>query len=259
MKLGLVTYNLARNWDLPAIIERCEELGLAAVELRTTHKHGVEPSLSKSQRAEVKKRFANSKVVLWGLGTTCEFHEPDPAAVARNVEQAKQFAELARDVGAKGIKVRPNRLPKGIDEEKTLEQIGTSLRVCGEAAAGLGIEVWVEVHGSGTAHPPRMRRIMDIADHPNVGVTWNSNYPLDLKDGSIRPYFELLRHKIYSVHINELVNGYPYRELFTLLNAAGYDRYTLIEAQALKGDPIEDTARFLRFYKALWEAWSQPA
>jgi len=261
MKLGLVTYNIARDWDLPTLIANCRKLGLAAVELRTTHAHGVEPTLPAARRAEVKKRFADAGIVLWGLGTSCEFHDPDPAIVEKNIETAKAFLQLAHDVGAKGIKVRPNRLPKDADEaekQRTLERIGRAVRKVGQAAASLDLEVWVEMHGSGTAHPPCMRRIMDVADLPNVGVTWNSNLGFDLKDGSVKPYFELMRDKIYSVHINELINGYPYRELFTLLNTSGYDRYTLIEAQPLKTGDATDIERFLRYYIALWEAWSQP-
>ena len=47
MKLGLVTYNIGRNWDIETIIEKLEAAGFEAVELRTTHKHGVEPSLDR--------------------------------------------------------------------------------------------------------------------------------------------------------------------------------------------------------------------
>ncbi|HSW45926.1 MAG TPA: TIM barrel protein [Phycisphaerae bacterium] len=258
-KLGLVTYNLAKDWDLPTIIQRCREIGLAAVELRTGQKHGVEPGISKNQQKEVRKRFTDSPVVLWGLGTACQYHEVDPAAVARNIEETKRFAELAHDVGAKGVKVRPNGLPKDVPVEKTLEQIGRALRTCGQAAADLGVELWVEVHGSGTCEPRHMRKIMDWADHPNVGVTWNSNLPCDLIDGSILQGFDLLADKIRSVHINELINGYPYRELFGLLRGRGYDRYTLMEIQGLAGPDPADTTRFARFYAGLWDALSSPA
>ena len=49
-KLGLVTYNVPKDWDLPTILKVCQEVGIAAVECRTTHKHGVEPTLSPQQR-----------------------------------------------------------------------------------------------------------------------------------------------------------------------------------------------------------------
>ncbi len=256
MQLGLVTYNIAADWDIPTIIERCRQVGLTAVELRTTHRHGVEPDISKARRAEVRKQFADAGIVLWGLGSACEYHAPDQAVVTQNIELTKRFVELAHDLGAKGVKVRPNGLPADVEETKTLQQIGNALRVCGEAAAQAGVEIWVEVHGRGTAHPPHMRTIMDIANHPSVGVTWNSNHPHDLKDGSVRPYFELLQDRIHSVHINELISPYPWRELFQLLNGAGYDRYALIEIQPLKGAQAEDAIRFLNYYRTLWDAWS---
>jgi len=255
-RLGLVTYNLAADWDLDALIRRCREVGLSAVEFRTTHKHGVEPSLSKEQRKEVRKKLEDSGLSAWSLGSVCEYHSPDPVVLARNMEDSRRFVELAADIGAKGVKVRPNGLPKEVSEDKTLEQIGKSLHAVGEMAAAAGVEIWCEMHGSGTAEPSRMRRIMDVADHPKVGVTWNSN-GVDVKNGSVKESFELMKGKIYCVHINDLVGGYPYRELFSLLNQAGYDRSALIECPALKSGNADDTVRFLKYYKALWEEWSK--
>ena len=34
-QLGIVTYNIAKNWDLPTILDRLEKLGYEGVELRT--------------------------------------------------------------------------------------------------------------------------------------------------------------------------------------------------------------------------------
>jgi hypothetical protein len=62
MKLGLVTYLWGQYWDLPAVIANCAKTGILGVELRTEHKHGVEPNLSPQQRQEVKQRFADSPI-----------------------------------------------------------------------------------------------------------------------------------------------------------------------------------------------------
>jgi sugar phosphate isomerase/epimerase len=239
MKLGLVTYNLAKDWDLETIIRRCKATKFEGVELRTTHAHGVEPSIGPERRKEVRRMFEESGLKLWGLGTVCEFHSPDPDILRKNIELCKDFVILARDVGATGVKVRPNALPAGVPEERTLEQIGNALRECGGFASNEGVEIWLEVHGSGTSHPPRIRRIMEICDHPSVGVCWNSN-DTDIKDGSVREYFELLRPYIKSVHINELWREeYPWRELF--------NRFTLAE---IPESP--DPERIMRYYRALW-------
>jgi sugar phosphate isomerase/epimerase len=202
----------------------------------------------------VKKQFADSGIVFWGCGSVCEFHSPDPAVVKKNVETCKQFAQLVHDLGGTGVKVRPNGVAKGASLEKTVAQIGKALAECGEAAEGFGVEIWVEVHGAVTQEPATMKAIMEACGHKSVGVTWNSNPP-DVKGGSVKPSFDLLRPWIKSCHINEIYKDslgvYPYRELFRLLREAGYDRYTLIEVGRTPPD-VASGEEMLKYYKALW-------
>ena len=250
MKLGLVTYNMAKDWDLDTLIEMCVKTDFEGVELRTEHKHGVEPNISKTQRTEVKKRFEDSPVTLWGLGTICEYDSPDEKIVKENIETTKIFAQLAHDVGACGIKVRPNRLhtEEGISLETTLEQIGIALRKCGNAAKDLGVEIWVEVHGGGTDHVPHIRAVMDIADHDNVFVCWNSNDNDRLEDKTIGKNLDLLISKIHSVHMRDLYQkDYPYRELVDGLKAVHFTGFCLAEIQ-----DSSDPERVLRYYSALY-------
>jgi sugar phosphate isomerase/epimerase len=253
-RLGIVTYNVAAKWDVPTILKVCSNVGLSPVELRTTHKHGVEPSLGKDARKQVGRQFADAGVEIWGCGSTCEFHSPDPAVVRKNIETCKEFVQLAADIGGRGVKVRPNALPKEVPVEKTLEQIGKALIECGKAAADAGVELWVEVHGGGTSHPPHCKTIMEHCGHTKVGLTWNSN-ATDIKDKSVAEYFHLLRPWVRSCHINELWKDskgiYPYRELFRLFRETGYDRVTLCEVG--KTPPDADSGEeLLRYYKALW-------
>src|SRR5262245_14405623 len=246
-KLGLVTYNLAKDWDTSTIIKNCEATGFEAVELRTTHKHGVEPTSSKEMRAEVKNRFAGSKVRLLSLGSVCEFHSPELSTVRQNIDECKRFIELAHDIGAIGVKVRPNGIPKEVPEDKTIAQIGAALRECGEFAKGSGIEVWVEVHGRDSSQPARMAKMMRAANHPQVAICWNSNQE-DVTNGSIKQNFALLKPWLRNAHINELWKPeYPWRELFGLMKAAAYNRYCLAEIPETS-DPL----RLMRYYRALW-------
>jgi sugar phosphate isomerase/epimerase len=249
--LGLVTYNAARDWDLDTILAVCQEVGLEGVEFRTTHRHGVEPSLDAGQRASVRDRCRKAGLLQVSLGTTCEFHSPDAAEVRRNVEECTRFVTLAHDIGARGVKVRPNGLPPGVPRERTVAQIGRALAECGASAGELGVEIWMEVHGRDTQVPASARAIMDACGHPNVGVTWNSN-PTDVVSGSIRPSFDLLRPFIRCCHISDLWSDYPYAELFALLTASGYDRFTLCEY----GQPVDaaEGPAFLRRYKERWLA-----
>lgn len=246
MQLGAVTYNVLKDWDLDRIIRTLRDLGYAAVELRTGHKHGVEPSLDPAARKAVAARFANSRVRLLSFGTTCEFQSPDPSERRRNIETAKSFIDLAHDTGALAVKVRPNGFPKGASEQETIANIGAALAELGAEGARKGVEIWLEVHGAGTQNPPVAAAIMRAARHENVGLCWNSN-PTDVLEGSVKQSFALLSPWIRNCHINELTSAYPWRELFALLRKSGYERYTLCEA-AESPEP----ERFLRWYRTLW-------
>jgi sugar phosphate isomerase/epimerase len=253
-KLGIVTYNVPKDWDLPTLLKVCREVGITAIECRTTHKHGVEPTLTADERRAVKKQFADSGVVFWGCGSVCEFHSDDPKVVQKNVEDCKEFVKLVHDLGGRGVKVRPNGVPKGADEQKTFEQIGRALKECGAAAADAGIEICVEVHGPTTQIPKNMKTIMEACGHKAVGVTWNSN-ATDVENGSVAHSFDLLKPWIRSCHINDLENDakgkYPYRELFKLLRGISYDRFTMCEVGTAYG--VEEGTKFLKGYKSLWE------
>jgi sugar phosphate isomerase/epimerase len=246
MHLGAVTYNVLKDWDLDTILSRLSALGYEAVELRTGHAHGVEPSLDDNAREAVHGKFAHSKLRLLSYGTTCEFQSPDPVIRRKNVEEGKRWIGLAHDTGALAIKVRPNGLPKEVPREQTIQNIGEALRELGDYGSQKGIEIWMEVHGQDTQNPPVSAAIMKAANHRNVGACWNSN-PTDVVNGSVQASFHLLSPFIRNCHINELTNDYPWRELFSLLRKSGYQRYTLCEAAESK-----EPERFLRFYRSLW-------
>ena len=249
-KLGTVTYNIAKDWDVDTIIKNLAAIGMDGVELRTTHKHGVELSLTPAQRAEVRKKFDDSPVKIGGLGTICEYHSPDPAVVRKWIEETKQWCQLARDVGSPGVKVRPNGLPKTVPEEQTLEQIGRSLKECGEAAKDQGVLIQLEVHGAGTSRLPNIRKILDYGgNHPAVKVCWNSN-PTDLLDGGFASNFKLVRDQIGQVHMRDLFEDYPWRDLIRALHDIKFEGYCFAEIPE-SADPV----RVLRYFRGMFLAY----
>jgi sugar phosphate isomerase/epimerase len=254
LRLGLVTYNWGAAWDVPTLIDNCAATGFTGVELRTTHRHGVEPTLDARQREDVRRRFADSPVQLVGLGSVCEYHSPDPAILAKNIEETKRFVLLCKDVGGTGVKVRPNALPPDVPVEKMLEQIGRALNDVARHAADHGVQIRLEVHGAGTKELPNIRTIMDVADHPGTVLCWNCN-PSDLDGAGCAANFDLVQDRLGTVHIHDLrTDTYPWADLFSRLRtcaAPGFTGWCLLEEGKVPADVVaameENHREFARY------------
>lgn len=244
MRFGLVTYQWGADWDLPTLLSNCSKAGVFGVELRTTHKHGVEPTLNAAQRSDVKARFADSPVTLVGLGSAEEFHSPDADKLAAAIEATKAFIKLSHDVGGSGVKVRPNDLPADVPREKTIEQIGRALNEVAAFGSDYGQQVRLEVHGGKTSPLPVIAEIMEVADHANAVVCWNSNEE-DLKGGGLGENFKLVQKRLgATTHVHDLAgDSYPYSELFALLKAANYEGWILEEASSSPSDRVAALVR----------------
>lgn len=239
MKLGLVTYLWAKDWDLPTLIANCEKTGYLGVELRCDHKHGVETKLSASERAEVKKRFADSPVDCLGYGSNFEYHSPDQVVLRKNIDQTKEYIKLCKDIGATGIKVKPNDLPVSVSKEKTIAQIAASFNEVGRFAKDYGQLVRVEVHGNLTQEIPNIRAIFEQVTEKNVKMCWNCN-DQDLLPPGLEPNFNSVKKWFGdTVHVREFnVGEYPYQQLMNLFTSIKYDGWILLEARTEPADKI---------------------
>lgn len=250
MKFGLVTYQWGRDWDLATLIQNCQAAGYSGVELRTQHAHGVEPSLTPAQRLEVKQRFADSGVVCLGYGSNQEYHSTDPQELRRQIEGSFELVKLCHDIGASGLKVKPNDLPDGVPAEKTITQIAASLNEIGRFAQDYGQEIRVEVHGRLTQLPQNMKAIFDQVSEPNVKICWNCNAE-DLTPPGLEYNFNLLKPWFgTTVHVRELdAPDYPYQQLFDLFREMNYSGWILLEART---EP-KDRVAAMRVQKQIFE------
>jgi sugar phosphate isomerase/epimerase len=252
MRFGLVTYQWGRDWDLPTLIANCELAGYEGLELRTGHAHKVESNLTAARRADVKKRFADSKVKCIGYGSNFEYHSPDPKILRDNIEKTKEYIILCHDIGATGIKVKPNDLPADVPREKTIAQIGASLNEIGRFASGYNQIVRVEVHGNLTQEIPNMKAIFDHVSEPDVKICWNCN-DQDLLPPGLEGNFNTLKKWFGdTVHVRELNEGnYPYQELFKLLRGINYDGWILLEARTEPADRVAAMKEQMSVFKTM--------
>ncbi len=238
MRLGLVTYLWGEHWDLDTLIKNCSAAGLLGAEFRTTHAHGVEPSLSVTEREEIKKRLEDSPMEWWGIGSNENYDSPDRMKLQKAIAVTQSFVRLSHDIGGTGVKVKPNSFHDGVPHEETIEQIGRTLHLLGAYGKEFGQEIRLEVHGQ-CSELPTIAKIMEYAQHPNVGVCWNSN-DVDLEGDGLEHNFNLVKDRFGdTAHIRELnVGDYPYQDLINLFVQMDYDGWVLLEARTDPEDPI---------------------
>ena len=259
LKLGLMTYMIGASWDIETIIQNLHSTKLKHVELRTTHKHGVEVSLSKQERKEVRNRFSEANIAI-SLASAFSYHTTDQVELRKNIEGAKEYLQLAADVGAEGVRVFPNAAPEegDKDREKILEQIGKSVAECAIVGNNLGVQVRLEEHGRGTANIPVIKKILDYADNPHIYIIWNSTQssftgkglPCGYEGMGLEEQFNMVKDRIGCVHLRDLSTNYPWRQLFMLLNRSGYKGYCDIEVAPASCEPH----RYLNNFRALFHA-----
>lgn len=243
MKMGLVTYLWGKDWDVPTIIKNCTTASILGVELRTEHAHGVEPSLSAAERAEVKKKFADSPVKIVGIGTNQQYDFVEADKVKESIKKTAEYIKLSHDIGGIGVKVKPNAFHSGVPHEKTIEQIGRSLNEVGKIAADYGQKIRLEVHGNETQELPNIKAIMDVATNKSVAVCWNCNDE-DLLGGGLESNFNLVKNRLGdTVHVRELnIGSYPYQELMSLFVKMNYNGWILLECRT---DPADKVAAMI--------------
>jgi sugar phosphate isomerase/epimerase len=250
MKLGLVTYLWAKDWNISTIISNCTEANIPGVELRVEHAHGVTLDLNKAERSEVKKQFDGSAVEIVGMGTNQDYHHPDPQKLKESIETTKKWLQLSKDIGGSGVKVKPNALPDGVPKEKTLEQIGKALNELGKYALDMGQQIRLEVHGRETQQLPNIKKIMDYVQNNGSTVCWNCN-DQDLEGQGLEYNFNLVKDRFGDIcHIRELnIGDYPYQQLMDLFVKMDYNGWILLECRT---DPQDKVAALIE-QRQVWE------
>ena len=250
MKLGMVTYLWGQDWDLPTLIGNLTEAGIEEVELRVDHAHSITPELTKDQRKEIRKRVKNSPVEIVGMGTNQQFDFPDRKLLLESIEKTKEYIRLSADIGGSGVKVKPNQFHPGVPKSRTVEQIGKSLSQLARYGADYGQQIRLEVHGIETQEIVNIKAIMDVADHPNAAVCWNSN-PEDLNGNGLEANFNLLKDRLGDTcHVRELDDpSYPYQTLMNLFVEMNYRGWILLECRT---DPA-DKVKALIEQRKMWE------
>ncbi|MCC7493304.1 MAG: sugar phosphate isomerase/epimerase [Fimbriimonadaceae bacterium] len=252
MKLALLSFDIAKGYDLPTLLKVGRASGFSAVELRMQlgHSHGVDLHLDADGRRAVRDQCDDALLEICGIGVSNRFEYPDPRKRQESIDEVKRYIELAADLDAYRVRVFGNDMPKdpSVSRQDVLEYVADSLTELAEFAAPLGIEVNLEMHGQFNWWRYALR-VVQAVDLPNVGIVYNCD-PRDVVGGSVSETFSQVAEFVHHVHMHELdAADYPYREFLDALELSGYQGYMSAEIRA-----SSDPDRVLGYYGALYRA-----
>lgn len=251
MKLCLNTHNLAGGSTLEEIIALCKGAGLGGVEFSVGygHKHGVEFDAADSALVAIRDQLYSAGIEVVSLASYCRFDMPGEDGVEENITQAQRGIDMAALMGAPVFRVVGNDLPDFMPRNAFVERVAGVMDRLGGYAEGKGVRVLLNMHGSFNFRH-EVARAIEGAGRDNVGLVYNCA-PEDVIGGSVEIAVERVLPYVDHVHLHELTDGYPYAELFALMQGAGYGGWYSVVVD----DPSPEAARFLGYYAALARAW----
>ena len=250
MKLSMLTYNCAREWELDKIIKVAHRWGYAAIEFRaeSSHRHGVELELDAAGRKRVRRELEDNYLVASGIGTSSRFESPDPATRQQQIDRTKRYVELASDIDCGRLRVFGNDIPDGVESQDCVAYVGDALRELGEFAAPYGVEVNLEMHGQFNFWRYALGAVQR-ADLPNVGIVYNCDRRDEI-GGSVQETYSYVRDHINHVHMHDFTTGFPYGPVLRMLRDDGYEGYCSSE---IDGSP--DPERILAYFALLFREY----
>jgi len=246
MKLSFSTLGCPA-WTFDQVVEAAHWFGFEGVEFRGV---GEEmdltrlPEFSDARVAATRDRLASLGLSIPNLGASARFHDADPSAREKNAEEARAYIHLAQRVGAPCVRVFGDKFPPGEERQAVIERVGLALRALAPCASDHGVKVLLETHGDFYAAPD-VKAVVEIADHPNVGVLWDTHHPYRFGGDTGEETVRLLGPRIAHAHFKDSIPdpthdwGYryvhfgegdaPQENFLKLLKGMGYEGFLSFE------------------------------
>jgi sugar phosphate isomerase/epimerase len=239
------------DWPLEKILDFAAANGYNGIEIRGILRQMDLPKCPEFSKENIQtslQKFRKKKLKIVNLGCSAAMHHSDPVQRNKSMEEAKNFIQLAHELGCPYIRVFPNNLPKDKDKNETLDLISKGLLELGEFAKNTNVMVLMETHGE-VVWTADLEQVMTRANHPKVGLVWDFTNMWTITKESPELMYEKLKKFIYHTHIKDakLVNG----KLQYVLLGQG-------ETPILKAVEILVKNKYSGYYSFEWEKMWHP-
>ena len=275
MKLSFSTLGCP-NWSFDEIALRASQYGYDGVAFRgiggqldLTKVPEFFPSALANTRHRLKEAGLATSMVL----TSAVMMIAEPEKLEASLQLGQSHIDIASDLECPYIRVFGGQMPVGISHAAAVRRAGERLHRLGDYAAQRGVYVLIETHDDWvvTSH---LRRAVEAADHPNVGVLWDVHHPVRIAGESVAQVWANIGPWVRSVDIKDSITdfearlGYQYvqigdgeiplKDALGILKAAGFDGWLTFEWEKVwhpnLADPSVAFPEFIARIRALLAA-----
>ena len=137
------------------------------------------------------------------LGSSAAMHIADAAERKKNMDEARQFIDLAQKINCPYVRVFPNQIPKDKDKNETMDLIIKGLQELGEYAKGTNVTVLMETHGD-LVKSEDILNVMQSAEGDHTGLVWDITNMWSVTKEPPAEVYSKLKKYIRHTHIKDL-------------------------------------------------------
>ena len=228
------------DWDLATILDFAVNNGYEGVEFRGLQRQLDLPKSEAFNTTEhilnTQKRFRDKGIKIVNLGASAQMHHADDALRKKNLDEAKAFIGLARQLSCPYVRVFPNEIPKGQDRNETIDLIVSALKELGDYSRETGVTVLLETHGD-IVESAKIANIMRAVGMPNVGLVWDIVNMWSVTKEPVSEVYANLKKYIFHTHIKDM-NLKDAEEQYVLLGSGNtpiFDAIDILSRNDYKG------------------------
>jgi sugar phosphate isomerase/epimerase len=202
------------EWTIETILARAVAFGYDGIEWRGGPDGHVQPSMSTSERARLRRRVADSGLFSLAVTAYTSFVSDDLAVRQENVDELRRYLDLAADFGARYVRVFLGELRPGDDVAVARSRIVHCLESAAPHAGAVSVGLAVEPHDD-FVRSASVAPIFERVPHPAVGAVWDVGNTFAAGEDPVEG-FQLLGKRLFYVQVKDLIGRYPERRLTRL-------------------------------------------
>lgn len=179
-------------------------MGCSALELRSLDGKPIDPAMPETQQKHIADAIHSAGLHICVLGSDCKFALPSPSDRNQAVHRAIAFVELAKAWNTPIVRVFGGQYDAGPSDDEVNAWVAEALREVAEASEELGIQIAIETHDAFSTGK-RVRRVLDLTNHPSVGVVWDFAHPIRLGE-SVSQTWGLIGPETIHVHFKDMAH-----------------------------------------------------